>query len=100
MRITGPSISPIVPPAAARPAPVRAEGTAGRIVRADPAPSDSPPAGARALRLVAAVVPGSIDFAGVEPAPARPATPIYRRPADANAAATGVALGSRLDVTG
>ncbi len=48
-------------------------------------------------RVVAAVVPGGIDFSG-ETAQPRPASlPLYRHPADRNVAATGVALGRTLD---
>jgi len=52
-------------------------------------------------RLVASVVPGSISFTedGVA-MPKAPALPIYKHPADRNAAATGIARGSSIDVTG
>lgn len=48
-------------------------------------------------RLVAAVVPGRVDFSGPEPAQTMS---LYRHPADRNAAATGVHAGRVLDVTG
>ena len=53
-------------------------------------------------RLVAGAVPGRIDFSGAEPRPAPDAAlPMYRHPADRNAAATGVLLAGRsLDVSG
>lgn len=52
-------------------------------------------------RLIASVVPGSISFTedGVA-MPKAPALPIYKHPADRNAAATGIALGSSIDVSG
>ncbi len=53
-----------------------------------------------AERLVAAVVPGKVDFsAGVQP-PAPSAIPMYRHPADRNAAAVSVEAGRMIDVTG
>lgn len=85
---------------AARRAPVQALDTAGRVDRVNAVERALNPV---AARLVAAVVPGSIDFAGPAPRPARAATPIYAHPADANAAATRHAVatvGARLDVTG
>lgn len=60
-------------------------------------------------RLVAAVVPGGVSF---ENGSARPSTPVvrtgpatdrlpfYRHPADKNAAATAIDLGSRIDTSG
>ncbi|MFN0133147.1 MAG: hypothetical protein ACKVW3_11570 [Phycisphaerales bacterium] len=48
-------------------------------------------------RLVAAVVPGRVDFSGTEPAQSMS---FYRHPADRNAAATGVQAGRVIDVTG
>lgn len=52
--------------------------------------------------LVAAVVPGKVDFSGDSPKPsvASESLSLYRHPADKNAAATGVLLGRRLDVNG
>lgn len=52
-------------------------------------------------RLVAGMVPGGVAFdsAGV-PRPASAALPMYRHPADKNAAATAVQVGRRLDTTG
>ena len=49
-------------------------------------------------RLVAATVPGGVDFSGDQPRPATASLPLYRHPADRNAAATGVELGRSLDV--
>ena len=59
-------------------------------------------------RLVAAIVPGGVEFengiakAVTGPARADKAAPIpfYRHPADKNAAATAINLGSRLDTRG
>lgn len=48
-------------------------------------------------RLVAAVVPGRVDFSGTEPTQTMS---LYRHPADRNAAATGVHAGRVIDVTG
>jgi hypothetical protein len=49
--------------------------------------------------LVGAVVPGGIDFSADQPVPSA-GLPLYRHPAERNAAATGVALGRKLDVNG
>lgn len=51
-------------------------------------------------KLVAGMVPGGIDFSGDEPRPTADAIPLYRHPADKNAAATGVHAGRVIDVTG
>ncbi len=51
-------------------------------------------------KLVAAKVPGGIDFSAAEPAPRAPTLALYSHPADRNVAATKVALGRSLDVTG
>ena len=53
-----------------------------------------------ASRMVAAMVPGSVDFLSDSSAPAGNALPMYRHPADRNAAATGVDAGRVLDVEG
>lgn len=53
-----------------------------------------------AQRLVAAVVPGRVDFSGATPQPGVNALQMYRHPAERNAAATGVMLGRSLDVSG
>lgn len=51
--------------------------------------------------LVAARVPGSIDFTGCAPAATAPshALPFYRHPTDKNAAATGLTAGRLIDST-
>lgn len=54
----------------------------------------------QAQRLVAAVVPGKIDFSGATPRVGSESLPLYRHPADRNVAATGVALGRSLDIQG
>ncbi|TVQ32691.1 MAG: hypothetical protein EA376_04820 [Phycisphaeraceae bacterium] len=51
-------------------------------------------------RLVGAVVPGGIDFTAPEPRPTEASLPMYRHPADRNAAATALALGRSLDIAG
>lgn len=52
-------------------------------------------------RLIAAVVPGGIDFSSAEPTPSAGSTlAMYRHPADRNAAATGVQAGRVIDVVG
>lgn len=53
-----------------------------------------------AQKLVAAQVPGRVDFSGDQPAPAPGTLAMYRHPADKNAAATAVSLGRSLDVRG
>ncbi len=54
--------------------------------------------------LVAATVPGKIDFSANAPqqtsGSANGTMPLYRHPYDKNAAATGVASGKAIDVTG
>lgn len=54
-------------------------------------------------RLIAAKVSGGVDFSAAS-APSSPpvagAYPMYAHPADRNAAATGIALGRRIDVAG
>lgn len=52
--------------------------------------------------LVAATVPGKIDFSAGAPqqSTAGGTMPMYRHPYDKNAAATGVASGKAIDVTG
>jgi hypothetical protein len=64
-----------------------------------------------AQKLVGARVPGKVDFSGDAPVQsagggggagnlAASALPLYRHPADKNAAATAVSIGRSLDVTG
>jgi len=52
-------------------------------------------------RLLAGVVPGGIDFSQETPQPTNTASlPLYRHPADRNAAATAIQIGRSIDVTG
>ncbi len=51
-------------------------------------------------RLVAAAVPGGVEFAGQLSTPLSAAVPMYRHPADRNTAATGVSLGRMIDAQG
>lgn len=62
--------------------------------------SSQSPASASINRLVAAVVPGRVDFSGDIPRPGASELAFYRHPADKNAAATGVQVGRSLDVSG
>jgi len=93
-------VAPVVP---VRSAPVRSIPQTGRT-DAGAIPLFHPDGGTKAnpqtARLIAAQVPGSIDFSGDQPAPARDALPLYRHPADRNAAATGVSQGRLLDLNG
>ncbi len=50
-------------------------------------------------RVVAARVPGGIDFSTDTPTPTASAMPFYRHPADKNAAATAVSAGRVIDTT-
>lgn len=49
-------------------------------------------------RLAAGVVPGKVTFSGAGTLDAGPALPMYRHPADRNAAATALSAGRMLDV--
>lgn len=51
-------------------------------------------------RLVAATVPGKVDFRADVPQPGSVALPMYRHPADKNQAATAIQLGRSLDISG
>jgi len=81
----------------ARVAPTRRDHTAGRI---DTVNQAERALNSRAMRLVAAVVPGRVDFSADSPAPAAAPKLLYRHPADRNSAATTITVGRRLDVTG
>ncbi len=79
---------------------VRSEPTAGADAIAKIAPAQPKATGA-VNRLVAQVVPGSISFTDNGVAmPKAPSIPIYTNGADRNAAATRIAIGSSLDITG
>lgn len=54
--------------------------------------------GQGASRLVAGVVPGGIDFSSDGPVSTASALPMYRHPADRNAAAVSIHAGRVLDV--
>lgn len=73
-----------------------AAAVVGRIGR------DEPPARSATgfEALVAAVVPGGVDFSGAAPTPKADALPFYRRPGDRNEAATAWQAGRTLDVQG
>jgi hypothetical protein len=95
----------VMPPRAMQPvapvrqvAPNRDTATAGAIGAQRPEASShaAKPVG----RMVAGVVPGRISFAGSEPTSAGPALPMYRHPADKNAAATAISVGRSLDIKG
>ncbi|MFO0832798.1 MAG: hypothetical protein U0637_13280 [Phycisphaerales bacterium] len=91
----GTSAGPPISFAAAQRA-ARAYG--GKVTPAAPQPATRTPTSIQ--RLVAAVVPGSVDFSGSTPSAAPGAMAFYRNPADRNAAAIGVEAGRSLDVTG
>jgi hypothetical protein len=61
-----------------------------------PTQSAEPKAGAR---LIAAAVPGRINFAGSAPAHDTSALPMYQHPADTNAVATALSAGRLIDVS-
>jgi hypothetical protein len=95
------------PPHIARAYGVRASQPAARVTPTEPADRVGPIAKITPARradlatLVARVVPGSISFAEDGTAvPSAPARAFYTHPADANAAATGIALGRSIDTTG
>lgn len=87
----------------AAPAPVRAGGASvepvAPIGRADGAPAHKLPTNVD--RLVAGIVRGRIDFSDGAPRPSQrsEAIPMYRRPADLNAAATVIHAGRTIDVS-
>ena len=110
---TGPglSIAPTMPHHVARaygvrPGPAAAAGVVGSIQPAAPAPQPTSGQSEGVRRLVAAVVPGGVEFSATgQPAATRRASEsaplaMYRHPADKNAAATAVNIGRRLDVQG
>jgi hypothetical protein len=53
-----------------------------------------------AKAMIAASVPGGVSFADPAPALGGPSLPLYRHPADKNAAATAIDAGRMLDVQG
>jgi hypothetical protein len=76
-----------------RPAPIAAPTP---IAPAAPPAAEKVPTAVR--RLIAASVPGKIDFSADQPRQTGSLT-MYRHPADRNAAATGVELGRSLDLS-
>lgn len=60
---------------------------------------DRAAASASINRLIAAVVPGRVDFSGDVPQASPAPLAFYRHPADKNAAATGVQLGRTIDLS-
>ncbi len=107
MRIDGPTnpfhisraygVRPPAPPAPPAPS-VRAAGLedAPEAFRATGVASLTP----NLRRLVAAQVPGIVDFSSGEARPGAATLPMYRHPADRNAAATSVAVGRAIDIAG
>ncbi len=99
----------------ARAVPIPASRTTAPVAPSVPGPAGSgslrlyhPQGGSKAnpqvSRLVAAVVPGSIDFSAGGPqagggGEARVGLAMYHHPADRNAAATGVGVGRMLDTS-
>jgi hypothetical protein len=51
-------------------------------------------------RLIAATIPGGVDFSGDEPQPSAPALPLYKHPADRNAVETTLHSGRLIDTNG
>ncbi|MBX3315225.1 MAG: hypothetical protein KF902_00015 [Phycisphaeraceae bacterium] len=113
--LLGRTYAPAAP--AVRRQPLQQEGTIARIgpvadafeptasaPTSAAAPGARPITDARLASLVAARVPGGIDF--TEPAPRAPTqsasqtVPLYRHPADRNTVATAVHAGRILDVNG
>ncbi len=87
---------------------MRAYGAPRAMPQAAPVPQQpttQPRTPTNVQRLVAATVPGKIDFivganGASTPMPATGALPMYRNPADKNAAAVGVEAGRMLDIEG
>ena len=79
-----------------------ARTNAGVPVAGTPETSSGPAARlpSAAHKLVGAVVPGRVDFSGAEPVQTSGTLAMYANPALKNAAATGVAVGRSLDVSG
>jgi hypothetical protein len=87
----------VQPPASAGAA--QASGVAAARPVGSEQPTSARSEGVR--KLVAGVVPGGVAFdAGGGAQPAAAALPMYRHPADKNAAATAVTVGRSLDVRG
>lgn len=83
---------------ATRPARVEPAKSVDSVARIEPAQREP----SRLDLLVAAVVPGRVDFSGDSPAPTTAtsaALAMYRNPATKNAVATGVETGRRVDLS-
>ena len=83
---------------------IRMPGSAAETLaaaRVDSVELSARPAAAKTSKLVAGSVDVPVSFeAPKSPVASGGAMPMYRHPADRNAAATGVSLGRRVDVTG
>lgn len=78
--------------------PVRPTQEAAPIARIQPRQQGEV---APSARLIAGIVPGRVDFSGDTPQPASDtAIPMYRHPADRNAAATSLQAGRSIDLRG
>jgi hypothetical protein len=75
-------------------------GTPDKVGRIEPVAETQQRLPTGADRLVAATVPGGVDFSGETPQPSQSTLPLYRHPADRNAAATAVGVGRFVDVSG
>jgi hypothetical protein len=86
------------------PSNTRAAASATRLDETAPVGSIKPPttdvAKPAMQRMLAGVVPGRVSFAGSESTQVGPALPMYRHPADKNAAATSLSAGRMIDVQG
>lgn len=79
------------------PRPVQPTQPVGRTEQARTVGGDTSANVSRITQLVAGVVPGKVDFSGDEPRQDN-SLALYRHPADANAAATGVSAGRVVDL--
>ncbi len=78
--------------------PLRPAQEVAPIARIQPRPESEL---APTSRLVAGTVPGTVDFSGETPQPSTDAAiPMYRHPADRNAAATNLQAGRMVDLRG
>jgi hypothetical protein len=71
----------------------------GRIGAPDPQPQ-APVRSDAISQLVAAIVPGKVDFSGAAPAQRSGSLPFYSRPGEQNEAAVNIRLGRSLDIEG
>lgn len=94
------TLAPARPAATSRVAGNTPAASVGDVSRAGQLGSVTPAMNVNVRRLVAGVVPGKVDFSGGEARPSGAAIPMYRHPADKNAAAVAVDAGRRIDVQG